>query len=271
MLNLIKMDIHRLFKTKAFKSGLVISVIISAVIILGVFGMILLQRFMGGDGSGASLFIGDILTWQDGVSLFEIISMSLPKLSLLVICVVSAVFISEEQLSGYVKNVAGQTRDKGLLVFSKFVTLAVLIFFIFLAYCIGSGIVGFIFFHKNMTFAMAGSFLAALAVRYLIYLAIGTIVLFLCTLTKNKSLAIAISVIFGIGITNIAYTTIEMFLSLVLKINLNISAIMPDGFVSAVQMGCDTTTLIQGAVSAVIYIVIFLFISYMVMKKRDTR
>ena len=271
MRNLIKMDIHRLFKTSSFYVGLVISAALSALAIV-IFGIVnLFIPYMTEEVMFTLSMMFPSLAWAEGVSIFEIIFSGLSVISLLIVCMLSAVYITEEQLSGYVKNIAGQVKTKSMMIASKFVTIALLTFCVMLAYSLGAVIAGLLFFHRTLNMSMMGAFFAAMFVKYLLYLSVGTIILFLCTLTKSKTLAIAIGVIFGTGITGIAYSTCNMILQFVLKIDVSIHSFVPDGLISSIGLDSDPSTLIHGAVVAICYIVLFLIFSSSLVNKRDTR
>lgn len=271
MLDLIKMDIHRLFKTRAVILGLILSAALSAISISVIAGINLLVPLLDGDSVFMLSMMVPQLSWSESVSLFEIIFTGLSILSLLVLCVLAAVYISEEQLSGYVKNIAGQVKDKSMMILSKFVTLAILTLCVIFVYCLGAILPGILFFHGSMTLDMAEIFFPALFVKYLLYLAVATIILFLCTIAKSKSLALAIGVIFGTGVTGIVYSVCDLILQFILNIDISISALVPDGVISSIGLTSDAAGLVKGALVAICYILLFILFSSLLMKKRDTR
>ena len=107
MLNLIKMDMYRLFRTKSFRIGLIIAFALSfsCVAVLAALSNLIP---MLSESSGATMAELPFANWRNNVNLFDIILTSTAVLSLLVSAVIASNFISNEQSNGYVKNIAGQ-------------------------------------------------------------------------------------------------------------------------------------------------------------------
>lgn len=270
MLNLIKMDLYRLLKTKSFRFGLIVSVIISFVGIAGIAGIGKLMPLME-DGGEALLFMLPFSDWYTQVSIFTVILTSTTFLSLMVSCMISSNFINEEQASGYIKNIAGQVKDKSMLVASKFVSIAFICLCVIIAYAIGSTAASLLFLSKTLNYTGFGSFIIVLVSRFALYLAVNSIITFLCTLTKSKSLAIAFGIIFGTGITGIAYTIIATFFEFAFSVTIPLSQYTPDGLVFGIGVDSTGTELAKAVVIGVCYTVAFLFLSSLVLKKRDTK
>ena len=110
-----------------------------------------------------------------------------------------------------------------------------------------------------------------IGVKYLLFLSIVAIIIFLCTLTKSSSLAIAFGVIFGTGMTTIVYTAVSFFLETVTKHSIQVASFTPDGFAFKLSILSQPEVLAKGCVLSVIYIAVFLILSAVVMNKRDTR
>lgn len=272
MFNLIKMDIYRLIKTKSYKFGLLVSLIISFTAIAAIAGLgKLIPLFSEGEDMSGFLFIMPYSDWFSGVSIFTVIITATTFLSLMVSCMISSDFINNEQVGGYIKNIAGQVKSKSMLIISKFVTITVIALTVFLAYVIGASVSSFLFLGHVINFNGISDFLTVLIVRFVLYLAVNTIVLFLCTLTKSKSLAIAFGIVFGTGITRIAYTILETFIEIIVKVNIPIGKFTPDGLVFNIKADSPAGDLTQAFAVGVIYIVVFLILSSLILKKRDTK
>jgi ABC-2 type transport system permease protein len=189
----------------------------------------------------------------------------------MVVSIVTAIFISSEHSSGYIKNIAGQVKNKGMIVFAKFATLSIATFTIFVSYLAGAFVSAQIFLHNSLNYTDFMNFAAVIGVKYLLFLSIVAIIIFLCTLTKSSSLAIAFGVIFGTGITSIVYSVASLFLEIVTKHSIPVASFTPDGFAFTLSMATQPEVLAKGCALSVIYIVTFLLLSVLVMNKRDTR
>lgn len=271
MLNLIKMDLYRLFKTKSLKTGLIISAMISFVTIAIIAFLSNLVPQLSPDSQVTMTEMMPFVNWRNSVSFYDIILTATNVLSLMVSAVLASIFINEEQINGYIKNIAGQVKNKGMMIVAKFVALAVMTLFVLIAYTAGATVSGFVFFNKVITYEGLTQFLAVFGTKYVIYLSVNAIILFLCTLTKSKTLSVAVGVIFGSGASIIVYNIISTFIGIVLKLEVPVASYVPDGLVFGLTMTAPSAEIIKAIAVAVVYIVVFIVASMVVMKKRDTR
>ena len=271
MLNLIKMDLYRLFKTKSVKIGLIISAVISFITIAIIAGISNLAPQFDAETQETLAMMIPFINWRINVNFYEIILTATTILSLMVSAVLASIFISEEQANGYIKNIAGQVKDKGMMNVSKFIALAVMTLFVLLTYTAGATVSGLLFLNNAITYEGLSQFLAVFGTKYLIYLSVNAIILFLCTLTKSKSLSIAVGVMFGSGATVIVYNVISTFAGIILKCDLPISSYVPDGLIFGLTMDAPANELIKAVIVGIIYTVVFIASSMLLTKKRDTR
>lgn len=271
MANLIKMDLFRLFKTKSYKLLLLVSLSIAFIAIAAIAGIAKLIPILGEESQFALSMMFPFASWAKDVSVFDIMYTSLYALAPMVISIATAIFISSEHSSGYIKNIAGQVKNKGMLVAAKFATLAFATFTIFVSYLVGAFASAQLFLHGSLNYTGFMDFAAVIGVKYLLFLSVVAIIIFLCTLTKSSSLAIAFGVIFGTGMTTIVYTAVSFFLETVTKHSIQVASFTPDGFAFKLSMATQPEILAKGCVLSVIYIAVFLILSAVVMNKRDTR
>lgn len=274
MLNLIKMDIHRLLHMKSFKVALIFSVIIPFVGIAAIAGLLMIfQEMMKSPQDAAALSGFPLIGWLvNGVTLPEIILTSFNILSLMISTILTAIFINSEQETGYIKNIAGQLPNKGTMIVSKICTIAVINLVIFVMYTALSSVAGLLFFQSMLKSGPVVPLISNLAIKFLLYIAIDAVILFICTLTKSKALAVAIGAIFGIGISGFVYNILNSILNLIFKTdNINLSFFTPDGMNSFLSLSSEADILIKAIIVAVIYIVFFMIVSSIVIKRRDVR
>ena len=270
MFNLIKMDTYRLAKSKQFKIGLIISFVFSFAAIAVIAGIGKLIPLLGEDGEGI-LFLFPYADWFSQVSIFTVILTVTSYLSLMISCMISSNFINEEQANGYFKNIAGQVKDKSMLVLSKFFTVIVISLAVLVCYVAGSALASVLLLGKSLTFDYPDGFAFAMFTRFVLYLAVNSIIIFLCTFTKSKSLAIAFGLVFGTGITRFAYSIVETFLGMILKADIQIASFTPDGQVFSITAESTSEDLGKAFAVGVCYIVAFLFFSSLILKKRDNK
>ena len=270
MFNLIKMDTYRLAKSKQFKIGLIISFVFSFAVIAVIAGIGKLIPLLGDDAEGI-LFLLPYTDWFSQVSIFTVILTVISYLSLMISCVISSNFINEEQANGYFKNIAGQVKDKSMLILSKFFTVAVISLAVLVCYVAGSVLASVLLLGNSLTFDYIDGFTFAMITRFVLYLAVNAIIIFLCTLTKSKSLAIAFGLVFGTGITRFAYSVVSIFLESIVKVEIPVASFTPDGQVFSISAESTNGDLGKALAVGVCYIVAFLLFSSLILKKRDNK
>jgi hypothetical protein len=273
MWKLIKMDFYRLFSSKTIKVGALAACLVSVGYTLLSLGIIALAKFAFkqdpsiADGMG---FLLSQVSWMNGVDFAEIVFGGTAVLSLFIGCMISASFIGSEQSCGYTKNFAGQIANKGYMAISKFAVTSVAQIMILLIYAVVGSICAELFLGQYITGYDLQTLLAALGLRLLLYVAINAIIVFICTFTKSHAIAMIAGCIFGLGVTKVAYLSLDMLLS-ILRIDFNIIYYMPDGING--QLALDTVgDLAQKAIIvSVAFVVAFVAANYYVVRNRDVK
>ena len=273
MWNLIKMDFYRLFTSKTMKVGAIMALLVSAGYMLGSLGIVELCRYVAANDTDAALGLSFVIPqagWIFGIDFADIVLSGTAAFSLFIGCMISANFIGSEQSCGYTKNFAGQLTDKGNMAISKFIVTSASQFVILFIYSAVSAILAEVLFGKYISGHNIRDLLLALFLRLLLYFAINAIIVFLCTLTKSHAIAMVAGCIFGIGVTQFAYPTIEVVLS-VLKINFPISSYMPDGINSQLSIDSARSLTVNAIAVSIIFVAVFLGANYFVQRRRDVR
>ena len=273
MWNLIKMDFYRLFTGKTMKVGAIMAFLVSAGYMLTSLGLLELCRYVTDSEPDATIGLSFIIPqagWIFGIDFADIVLGGTAVLSLFIGCMISANFIGSEQSCGYTKNFAGQLPDKGYMAISKFVVTSAAQFVILFIYSAVSAVLAEILFGKYISGYNVGELLRALCLKLLLYFAINAIIVFICTLTKSHSIAMVAGCIFGVGVTQVAYSAVEVVLS-VLKINFPISDYMPDGINSKLSIDTARSLTVNTIAVSISFIAVFLAANYFVQRKRDVR
>ena len=278
MIKLIKMDMRRLFHSKAFFAVLIISAVVSLLTLSAVLGFAKLYLTIP-DTAGYELSAEEYmvvrevfhLDWvEEGAEIGELIYIVL-DISLFFSCILTAIFVIAEHESGYIKNIAGQIPDRGMLAISKLCPAAVYNFCIMIVFCLAASLASLIFV-PHISSGNIPLLMEVLLTKFLLYIAVDSIILFVCMTSKSKAFSVGVSVVSGLGVTGTLYDAVSLFLSKVFGgIDISISKFIPDGINEQVSLASDTSTIIQALVVAVVYIVIFSWLSYMAMKKLDIK
>ena len=274
MLNLVKMDLYRLFHSKIVKVGIIAAAVIAALGMLLNLGVLEVMKLSGAQDDPASAesmsIIFPVIAWFNGVDFADVVFTGTSFLALFVSCMMVASFIGAEQSCGYVKNIAGQLSNRGMTVVSKFIVTCLIQFVILLIYTIVSVILAPIFFSTYIKAYSIGVLVEGLLLRLLLFCAINAIVLFFCTLTKSHAIAMVIGAIFGTGVTGLVYFAANALLSM-MKVKVDIAKIMPDGINGLISVSSLGTIAVQAIIIGVVFIGVFLGGAVLLFKNRDVK
>lgn len=184
---------------------------------------------------------------------------------------ISAVsFLYLDFSGGYIKNIAGQLPDRGSIVFAKFIMIGIhnLMFFIVaalsavLASAATSGLV--------MDEAIGGGVLTLL-LKWLLSLSICTILMFFAVGLRNKTLAIIMAVVLSTGALSLLYLGINSGISALFKVeNVSVGDYLPDSLMGSVN-AITGDLVVNTIIVAVVFIALFLSLTYIMFKKRDVK
>lgn len=273
MLNLIRMDFYRLFRSKSLRVGAIASVIVAFLGMLFNLGILEIVKFgmqtepTSAEGIGLMF---PIVSWLYGVDFADIIFSGTNAFSLFVSCMIVASFVGAEQSCGYTKNIAGQLSNRGMTVVSKFIVTCFVQLTVLLIYTAVSSVCAMLFFKSYITAYSVLELIEGLALRFALFCAIDAIVIFFCTLTKSHAVAMVVGAIFGIGVTGLVYLAAGMLLSIV-NITIDFAKIMPDGMNGLISLSSLGDIALRVIVVSAIFIVGFIFSAAMLFKKRDVQ
>ena len=256
MLDLIKMETYKLRTTKLF-------IILAAVVfaVNGIFSAVvpIVTKMFTPDHTAPA------------TNLSEAVSSPFMFSLLLIPVFISAVsFLYSDFTGGYIKNIAGQVGDRGKLVIAKFIVLGLhnLIFFVLgaLSGLLGTAIGGQIV----MDGAILGGVMTLL-LKWLLSMAVCSILLFFAVGIRNKVLASIVAVVFSVSALSLVYLAVNTAAMNVLKIEgFDLGAYMPDALMNSVN-AVNGTLVVNGLVVAAVFIGLFVTLTYMVFKKRDVK
>ena len=254
MTNLLRMEWYKLRTSRLF--------IVLLIVTFALNGLILASLPMISSALGA----------QTSATELSMILASPFALGLLMIPIfISAVsFLYLDFSGGYIKNIAGQLPDRGSIVFAKFIMIGIhnLIFFLVaalsavLASAATSGLV--------MDEAIGGGVLTLL-LKWLLSLSICTILMFFAVGLRNKTLAIIMAVVLSTGALSLLYLGINSGISALFKVeNVSVGDYLPDSLMGSVN-AITGDLVVNTIIVAVVFIALFLSLTYIMFKKRDVK
>ncbi len=121
---------------------------------------------------------------------------------LLFVSIGTVLFINGEKKSGFLKNIAGQTRHKANIYLSKLVVLALYTLLSILLYCLGQGILLMLHYKGDMVFGLSdlGELLPLFGLQFLLHLAFVSAVSLLTLLTGSSTIGITVAILDCCGV-----------------------------------------------------------------------
>ena len=254
--NLLRMDLYRMRKGKAFWVCLILTLVTA----LAYTPLGRLIVFL------ASLISEEAGSMPATKNLSEIISDPFPMLNAMLIMLSACSFFYADVENGYIKNIAGQMPKKGYTILSKFLAIIPHNLLFMLVGVIGN-LLGTVLFQKIVADAAVADSIRIFALKFLLLQAICCILLLVTSSLRSKSLGMVLAVLFGMGLLWLVYMGIDAGLAKLLpKLKFSLSDYMPDQLLRE----ASPKTLRAVLVSAVT-VGVFLPLSIRVFDKKDVK
>lgn len=287
MLNLIKMDLYRLFRTKSFWIMIAVTIFVAFFSVFMTNFELTSKQDTVIDMANASVsdvppeeadvtfgvYVDTNPEWADRIDFTDLVNSNICGQLLAILCVIfPPIFVNGEQKNGYIKNIAGHYHNRGILVLSKLVAVAVQVLVIFAVFFISAAIMGRICWGDNLVFDDIGGFAKISSVHFLLHYAFAALVTAITILMRGSGLGITYGVLSSTGITALLYAFTDIIIHKCgVSDEFSISRYFIEsciGIVGTDLSGGDLTRVI--AVGAV-FLTASALISMTVMQKRDIR
>lgn len=260
MANLLKMDIRRLFHSPMFIISLSVIAVFNIIlnILIAVF-----SKLFGGAAVEPTLLSSTITS---------------PFILPLFIIVMFASMINfsyADIVGGYIKNLAGQLPNKSKLIVSKFIVIGIHNF-IFLFVGALTNLVSTIVLSAAGMISLIydGAIPAAvftLFLKWMLSMAISSILLFVTNGIKNKVLASVTGVIIGTGALGLAYLGLNTAITNIFHTyDFNLQMYMPDTLFGSVDVTTNTAV-INAIIVSLVCTIIFMALTIKVFNSRDIK
>lgn len=231
MLNLIKMDLYRLVRSKSFWVMILVTAMVAFISAFATnysfeaIDSLTESEAMSSMGfdtdSDNAMSIGltdefnemDILFGGEKVYYTEVFNYDFSALTILLFCAIfPPIFVNAEQKYGFVKNIAGQMPNRGMLVLSKLCAVAVQVIIVFVTYMIASSISCSILFGDRLVFDFSAEFIKVFALHFLLHYAFAVLVTAVTILLRGSALSMTFGIIISAGVTTFIYSFIDIVL-----------------------------------------------------------
>ncbi|MGX8716322.1 MAG: hypothetical protein ACSW8A_11285 [Lachnospiraceae bacterium] len=256
MINLIRMDIYRMRKNKAFWICLILAMI--SAFVQTPFAW--LMSWLG------SLITEEPFAFENTALLSQIIGKPFPMFNAVLVMLSACSFFYADIANGYIKNIAGQMPKRGYTILSKFYAIIPynLIFMLAAVIC---NIAGTMLFQKIAADEAVPDQIGYFILKFLLMQSMCCILLLATAALRSKSLGSVLSVLLGTGILFLAYLGIDSGLIRLFKLeNFSISDYMPDQLMQSRSPEPMTAIL-----SALVTTAIFLLLSIHIFDRKDVK
>ena len=282
MLNMIRMELYRMFKTKS----LYVIWLVLAAGILFTTGLSAdemktytmeekqeMYEYATGQQKSDTVNLGMDVTVPtkpgDTVSVFDLFYGNIKGKFLALFMVIFAVLYSTADMtSGFVKNIAGQVRDRRRLVFAKGVSLFV---YTVLTMLIFTGIqtISNALFFDELVFGPVKEFLQYAGIQTLLHFALLIIVMCIAIVLRNNVISMMLSVCLCMNVLVIFYSFLDNMIAKAHIKNFHVLEYTVTGNISFLETNVTAKMAVTALAVSIAFVIVMIEVCSTVFKKRD--
>lgn len=282
MLNMIRMELYRMFKTKS----LYVIWLVLAAGILFTTGLSAdemktytmeekqeMYEYATGQQKNDTVNLGMDVTVPtkpgDTVSVFDLFYGNIKGKFLALFMVIFAVLYSTADMtSGFIKNIAGQVRDRRGLVFAKGVSLFV---YTVLTMLIFTGIqtISNALFFDELVFGPVKEFLQYAGIQTLLHFALLIIVMCIAIVLRNNVISMMLSVCLCMNVLVIFYSFLDNLIAKAHIKNFHVLEYTVTGNISFLETNVTAKMAVTALAVSIAFVIVMIEVCSTVFKKRD--
>ena len=282
MLNLIRMELYRMFKTKS----LYVIWLVLAAGILFTTGLSAdemktytmeekqeMYEYATGQQKSDTVNLGMDVTVPtkpgDTVSVFDLFYGNIKGKFLALFMVIFAVLYSTADMtSGFIKNIAGQVRDRRGLLFAKGVSLFV---YTVLTMLIFTGIqtISNALFFDELVFGPVKEFLQYAGIQTLLHFALLIIVMCIAIVLRNNVISMMLSVCLCMNVLVIFYSFLDNLIAKAHIKNFHVLEYTVTGNISFLETNVTAKMAVTALAVSIAFVIVMIEVCSTVFKKRD--
>lgn len=282
MLNMIRMELYRMFKTKS----LYVIWLVLAAGILFTTGLSAdemktytmeekqeMYEYAAGQQKSDTVNLGMDVTVPtkpgDTVSVFDLFYGNIKGKFLALFMVIFAVLYSTADMtSGFIKNIAGQVRDRRGLVFAKGVSLFV---YTVLTMLIFTGIqtISNALFFDELVFGPVKEFLQYAGIQTLLHFALLIIVMCIAIVLRNNVISMMLSVCLCMNVLVIFYSFLDNLIAKAHIKNFHVLEYTVTGNISFLETNVTAKMAVTALAVSIAFVIVMIEVCSTVFKKRD--
>ena len=280
MLNMIKMDLYRMFRTK---SMYIVWIVLAVALLLTTFlcktdydslsKQDAMQQEQITEPTEGNINVGMMVTLPtkpgEKVTVFDIFfANSQGKFYALFLVIFAVIFSTADIGGGYIKNIGGQVQKRGALIFSRSIALAVFTMLTMVGSFLFQAVANDIVFGElewgNLK-AILSYFLTELTLHYALMLICMAIAIIL----KNNVISMVIAVCLTMNVMSIVYGLVNSAIQKIGIQNFQIYKYTITGKLSLLPMNPSGNECLAAFGVAIVFIVVMISVSSVVFQKRD--
>ena len=256
MNNLIRMDLYRMRRNRAFWICLILAFV--SALIQTPFAWLMVKL--------SGMLVEEALPFPDTALLSEIIAKPFPLFNTTLTMLSACAFFHADVESGYIKNIAGQVPKRGLTVLSKFIAV-IPHNLLFMLTGVAGNLAGTVLFQRIEADAGVAEQIGIFFLRLLLLQGLCTVLLLATFTLRSKSLGSVLSVVLGTGMLFLVYLGIETGVKQLFGLeDFPMSDYMPDQMIRAAA-----PETVPAILSALITTGIFLLLAVRIFDRRDVK
>lgn len=233
MLNLIKMDLYRLVRSKSFWVMIIVTAVVAFISafatnfsyesiesiadpeIMAEMGIDMDEETANSMSVGFTAELNELDNVLGGEKVYftEYFNYDFSALTMLLFCAIfPPIFVNAEQKYGFIKNIAGQLPNRGMLVIPKLCAVAVQVIVIFAVYIITSSLSCSILFGDRLVFDFSGEFIKVFALHFLLHYSFAVVVTAATIFLRGSALSMTFGIIVSGGLTSFIYSFADIVL-----------------------------------------------------------
>lgn len=280
MLNMLKMDLYRMFRTKS----MYIIWIVMAIVVVVTTALVKMdfdalnaenpaqeEQLTEAGTENFNVGITVELPTQRGesITVFDVFyANSMARFYALFLVIFAVIFSTADINSGYIKNIGGQVKNRGALIVSRAAALAVFTFITMLGVFLLQAVSNAIYF-KEVKWGNLNAFLAYFFTESALHYALVLISMAIAVILRNNVISMAISIGLTMNLMSIVYYLIDRLVDKAGIHNFVISKYTVTGRISMLGMEPGGRECLASLAVAVIFGIVMTTFGSVIFKKRD--
>lgn len=279
MLNLIKMDLYRLLRSTSTYVMVILAASIATFTIYMTYYEINMEKEDSplstenadteSDNITLGIFVDTDPQWMNGdIDYSEMLGAQLQSgLLLILVSVFATLFVAAEIRNGFIKNIAGQFRNRGIMVTAKLVALAVQVLILLVTFALFVLFSSLIFWGNRIVLTSIPELLQLAGLQYLLHFAFACLIIFLCLLSNSPALSMTVGILLCSGLGGLFYGLIDRMTG----DSFHIEDYMLETNISSVGAGVPSDVAVHAVFIGIGYILVTMILSMLTVQKRDIK